>query len=268
MANEGNDQPSAETLAEARNEKRAASGPSAATILVVEDSAPLRQLVEKILHTEGYSVVTAGTAADGLHQAVTQNPDLVLLDLTLPDLDGVEVLRSLRSAADTPVIVVSGRGELSDRVAGLIAGADDYIVKPFAPADLAARVGAVLRRTRPSVSSTIVVGPLEIDLAARRATVHARPLDLTRKEFDLLAALGGHVGRAFSREQLLREVWRSTSDWQDIGTVTEHIRRLRAKVAEAGGDDLIETLRGVGYRLVAPDQRDRIAPSGAATPPT
>jgi DNA-binding response OmpR family regulator len=189
-----------------------------------------------------------------LRLAALHRPDLVVLDLMLPGVDGLEVMRRLH--ADTPeriaVILLTAKGEASDRVAGLRRGADDYLVKPFSPAELIARVEAVLRRrdrgdeVRPE---PLAFGGLLIDLAARRVTLDGEELALTQREFDLLAHVAQHPGRVYSRDQLMDAVWRQPT-WSDTTTVTVHVRRLRAKIeADPARPRFIQTVWGVGYRF-------------------
>src|SRR5690349_19085034 len=175
----------------------------------------------------------------------------------LPGLDGLEVMRRLRDRdrARLAIIVLTARGEEADRVTGLSLGADDYVVKPFSPAELVARVDAVLRRAAPATEPgpPLVIGPLVVDLGGHRVTLAGEEVALTQREFDLLAFLARHPGRAFSRDELMDKVWRY-SFYTDTATVTVHIRRLRTKLAAApGAADLIETVWGVGYRLAVPE---------------
>ncbi len=177
--------------------------------------------------------------------------DLVVLDVSLPDLSGLDLLRQFRIVGDVPVIMLSGRGDEADRVAGLESGADDYVVKPFYPRELAARVRSLLRRsgarTRPSV---LEFDELTIDTASRQALLHGLPVELTAREFDLLEFLASAPRQAFSRAQLLQRVWGSSSAWQQESTVTEHVRRIRRKLGvEADQSRWIATVRGFGYRF-------------------
>jgi DNA-binding response OmpR family regulator len=229
----------------------------AARVLVVDDEPTIAEIVCRYLERAGYD---ASSAADGPSavQAATRSPapDLIVLDLMLPGMDGLEVMRRVRQRLDPPpaIILLTARGEESDRVVGLSLGADDYVVKPFSPRELVARADAVLRRATPAIASEppIALGDLTIDVAAHRVTSGAGELHLTQREFELLAFLARHPGRAFSRDELMERVWRH-SFYTDTATVTVHIRRLRAKLAAApGGGELIETVWGVGYRLVAP----------------
>jgi DNA-binding response OmpR family regulator len=226
-------------------------------VLVVDDEPTIAEIVCRYLERAGYD---ASSAADGPSavQAATRSPapDLIVLDLMLPGMDGLEVMRRVRQRLDPPpaIILLTARGEESDRVVGLSLGADDYVVKPFSPRELVARADAVLRRATPAIASEppIALGDLTIDVAAHRVTSGAGELHLTQREFELLAFLARHPGRAFSRDELMERVWRH-SFYTDTATVTVHIRRLRAKLAAApGGGELIETVGGVGYRLAVP----------------
>ena len=222
-------------------------------VLVVEDDPAVRASLERSLAFEGYDVVTASDGAAGLEAVTRYRPDAVLLDLGLPVLDGLEVCRRLRAAhPDLAVIMLTALGEVDDRIAGLEVGADDYVTKPFSPRELVLRVEALLRRSGavPRPGRLVRVGTLELDQAARRATRDGAELSLTVREFDLLAFLLTHPGVAYTREQLMREVW----GWSfgDQSTVTVHVRRLREKVeADPTSPRLIQTVWGVGYRLEA-----------------
>jgi DNA-binding response OmpR family regulator len=213
-------------------------------ILLVEDEDGIAEPLALGLGREGFLVERAATGGEALE---ADTPDLVLLDLRLPDVDGFDVCRRLRERSDVPIIVVSARGEESDRVVGLELGADDYIVKPFGLRELIARIRAVSRR-RTTVTSTaepLRVGGLEVDERARRATVDGRELELTPKEFDLLATLARDPGAAISRRRLLQEVWETT--WYGSAkTIDVHVAALRRKLGDPGW---IETVRGVGFRL-------------------
>ncbi|MDA8268341.1 MAG: response regulator transcription factor [Actinomycetota bacterium] len=220
-------------------------------ILVAEDDAGSRTATRMFLQRSGYRV---GEAADGpgtLREASLGHYDLVLLDLGLPGLDGEEVLARLRRDGALPVIVLTGRSEERERVRVLDLGADDYLVKPFSLPELEARIRAVLRRGQPAPpSSRIERGDLVIDRTAHRVELFDRQVDLTPKEFDLLAFLAGAPDQVFTREELLEHVWGSTQDWQDPATVTEHIRRLRLKLeSEPSNPRWLHTVRGVGYRF-------------------
>jgi DNA-binding response OmpR family regulator len=212
-------------------------------ILLVEDEDSIAGPLVVGLRREGYDVERAATAAAAL---AAPPADLVLLDLRLPDGDGLDVCRALRTRGDTPIIVVTARGEESDRVVGLELGADDYVVKPFGLRELIARIRAVTRRTSPrSTHAPLHVGELVVDERARLASLGGRELDLTPKEFDLLAALARDPGAAVSRRRLLEDVWQTT--WYGSAkTIDVHVAALRRKLGDAS---LIETVRGVGFRL-------------------
>jgi len=212
-------------------------------ILVVEDEDEIADPLVEGLRREGFEVSRAATGREALDAPL---PDLVLLDLRLPDIDGIEVCRELRSRSDVPIIVVSARGEEVDRVVGLELGADDYVVKPFGFRELLARIRAVMRRTRPEAGDdSLRVGTLEIDPRARRASLDGRELALTTKEFDLLSLLASDPGAVIGRQQILREVW--NTDWLGpTKTVDVHVASLRRKL---GDPHWIETVRGVGLRL-------------------
>ncbi len=218
-------------------------------ILLVEDEDAIADPLADGLRREGYDVARAATGAAALELGA-DSPDLVLLDLRLPDLDGLDVCRRLRERSDVPIIVVTARGEESDRVVGLELGADDYVVKPFGLRELIARIRAVSRRTaaRASARVTLRVGELEVDERARRATLDGRDLGLTAKEFDLLAALARDPGAALSRRRLLEEVW-ETSWYGSAKMIDVHVAALRRKLGDPGW---IETVRGVGFRLRSP----------------
>jgi DNA-binding response OmpR family regulator len=223
-------------------------------LLVVDDEADIQLLLVAMLEEVGFEVEAVGDGPAALLAAMERPPDLVLLDLALPGMDGFSVLRELRARSDVPVVVLSGRPTELDRVTALERGADDYVVKPGSAADLVARIRAVLRRSQPAPERSILTwGTLRIDTRAREIHVGDREVHLTTLEFELLTFLARHPRLALSREELLRAVWRSDSAWQDPETVTEHVRRLRRKLEEAGLDhDPITTLRGFGYRFDPP----------------
>jgi DNA-binding response OmpR family regulator len=216
-------------------------------ILLVEDDSRLADALMTALHRQGFDVLLAGTAAAALAAPVT---DLVLLDLGLPDMDGIEVCRRLRSDGDVAIIVITARGDERDRVIGLRAGADDYLVKPFGIAELCARIDAVMRRVRPAAPPALAVGDLRIDVARRLVTsADGSAIELTRKEFELLAALVRQPDIVVSRERLLIEVWKNP--WPGAQrTLDVHIATLRSKL---GDRKVIRTVHGVGYRLVTSD---------------
>jgi len=223
------------------------------TVLVADDDDSVRLLVRKVLSRFGYEITEAANGLDALHEVSTTPPDIILLDLTLPDMDGTEVLEKLRRTTQIPVIVVSGRDEERDRILGLDLGADDYLTKPFSIGELEARVRAVLRRAGGGTDSdkSIQIGNLIIDREGRTVTVAGEAIQLSRREFDLLALLAAKPGRVFSREEILNGAWGSKDEWQDPATVTEHVRRLRIKLSENGKCDCsIEAERGVGYKIL------------------
>ncbi|RFU82624.1 DNA-binding response regulator [Streptomyces triticagri] len=226
----------------------------AARVLVVDDDPTVAEVVTGYLERAGYTVDRADDGPTALARADARRPDLVVLDLMLPGMDGLEVCRRIRARGPVPVIMLTARGDEDDRVLGLEVGADDYVTKPFSPRELVLRVESVLRRVRPdSDRRPVSAAGLTVDPAARRATRDGTELALTLREFDLLAFFLRHPGRAFSREDLMREVW----GWEfgDLSTVTVHIRRLRGKVeADPARPHLIRTVWGVGYRF-EPDTR-------------
>ena len=214
-------------------------------ILLVEDEDSIAEPLADGLSREGFDVERAATGGAAL---AAPEPDLVLLDLRLPDLDGLDVCRRLRERSAVPIIVVTARGEEADRVVGLELGADDYVVKPFGLRELIARIRAVSRRSGSRAAgggAPLRVGELEVDERARRATLAGRELDLTPKEFDLLATLARDPGAAVSRRRLLEEVWQTT--WYGSAkTIDVHVAALRRKL---GDPEWIQTVRGVGFRL-------------------
>jgi DNA-binding response OmpR family regulator len=213
-------------------------------LLVVEDEDTIAEPLVEGLLAEGFEVTRVATGQDALDAAPV---DLVLLDVRLPDIDGFTVCRELRSRSDVPIIMVTAKGEEIDRVVGLELGADDYVVKPFGLRELIARIRAVARRTpgRHEARETLVVGALEVDVPARRATIDGRELQLTLKEFDLLALLASEQGVVVDRQKILREVW-DTTWYGSSKTVDVHVAALRKKL---GDPTLIETVRGIGLRL-------------------
>jgi phosphate regulon transcriptional regulator PhoB len=221
-------------------------------VLIVEDEPDIRELLVFHLEREGYQIAKARSGAEALRVAQTSPPDLVLLDLMLPEMDGLEVCRRLRRDPVTqaiPIVMLTARGDEVDRVLGLELGADDYVVKPFSPRELVARIRAVLRRARPAPGTApLTAGRLSIDPAAHTVTVDGAPVTLTRKEFDLLRALVEARGRVLSREFLLDHVWGYTAAGEiESRTVDVHVRRLRQKLGREG--QRIGTVTGVGYRL-------------------
>jgi DNA-binding response OmpR family regulator len=222
-------------------------------IFVVEDDHRIRATVVRDLSERGHAVEAAANAMDALRAIVASNPDVVVLDLGLPDLDGTEVLKMLRAVSAVPVVVATARDDEAEMVRLLDAGADDYIVKPYSVDQLEARVRAVLRRSRETASSPVLeVGDLRIDTTRREATLAGETLDLSRKEFDLLAYLARREGQVVSRRDVLAEVWRQPYGGGDK-TVDVHVSWLRRKLGEsAAAPRYLHTVRGVGLKLVAP----------------
>src|SRR3954468_24230092 len=222
-------------------------------ILIVDDEKDIVQVLDFALKQAGFDTVTAGDAAQALTRVRETQPDLVVLDLMLPDMSGTEVCRQLKSAARTaslPVIMLTARSEEVDRVVGFELGADDYITKPFSVREVVLRVKAILRRGAPGEAPPRDhVGPVRLDREAHRVFVQGDEVDLTALEFRLLETFMARIGRVKTREQLLRDVWEMTGDLQ-TRTVDTHVKRLREKLA--GGRDLIETVRGLGYRMSDP----------------
>lgn len=232
---------------------RSATSPSGAHVLVVDDEASVAEIIAYALEGAGHRVTRAATGPDALVRMVADPADLVVLDLMLPGMGGMDVLRELRRTSRVPVILVSAIADVAERVVGLELGADDYVTKPFSPRELTARVQSILRRMAPVAGQDVLVfDGLRIDVKAREAHVEGREVALTTKEFDLLAFLAASPREVFTREQLLRRVWGSTSDWQDPATVTEHVRRIRLKIeADPTTSHWISTIRGAGYRFEA-----------------
>jgi len=223
------------------------------TVLVVDDEPTISEVAARYLERAGYATTTAGDGVEALRVAGECDPDLVVLDLMLPELDGFEVLRQLQAdgGGRTPVILLTAKGEHDDRLAGLRRGADDYIVKPFSPSELVARVDAVLRRAQPAGSEAepLRFDGLEIDARARRVRRDGEEVALSQREFDLLGFLAAHPGQAFSRDQLIDRVWEAAT-YSDTSTVTVHVRRLRAKIEpDPEQPRFIQTVWGVGYRF-------------------
>jgi DNA-binding response OmpR family regulator len=229
-------------------------------VLFVEDESSIYEPFSKALAREGFEPVVARTAARALELAEDGDFAIVLLDLTLPDGDGRDVCRALRRISSIPILMLTARGTEADRIVGLELGADDYVVKPFSGGEVVARIRAILRRAKPAPGEDetppepIVVGALDVDLAARRARLGGDELQLSRKEFDLLAELIRHAGRVVTREQLMDRVW--DENWfGSTKTLDVHVRWLRQKL----GDDpsrprYLHTVRGVGFRFTAPEE--------------
>jgi DNA-binding response OmpR family regulator len=220
-------------------------------VLVVDDDRTVSDVVARYLVREGHQVEAVADGVSALERATARPPDLVVLDLMLPGMSGLEVCRRIRDIAPIPVIMLTARGEEGDRVIGLELGADDYVTKPFSPRELVLRIGAVLRRARgplPSDARSVLAdGDLVVDTGAHEAMLAGQQLSLTAREYDLLVYLLRHPRTAFTREQLLDRVW----EWKfgDVSTVTVHVRRLREKIeADAANPTRLVTVWGVGYR--------------------
>jgi two-component system, OmpR family, response regulator RegX3 len=231
----------------------AATG-SNGVILFVEDEESISTPFSRALEREGFEPVVAATAAEALEMAERLEPDLILLDLTLPDGDGRDVCRALRRDSDVPIVMLTARGSELDRVVGLEMGADDYVVKPFSGAEVISRIRAVMRRSQMGgarFEQAFSVGELEVDVAARTARLGGSELDLTRKEFDLLAELTRNAGRVVTREDLMSRVW-DVNWFGSTKTLDVHVGALRRKLGDDPADpSQIETVRGVGFRFAA-----------------
>jgi two-component system, OmpR family, response regulator ResD len=227
--------------------------PTRGSILVVDDEPTIAEVVARYLTRAGYETRTAGDGPSAISAATLRRPDLVVLDIMLPGFDGLEVMRRIHEDADerVPVILLTAKGEESDRLIGLRQGADDYVVKPFSPLELVARVDAVLRRIDQGSDNEepLRIDELEVDPVTRRVVASGREVELTAREFDLLQFLASHPNQVFSRDQLMERVWQFAF-YTDTTTVTVHVRRLRAKIeADPSNPRWIETVWGVGYRL-------------------
>jgi DNA-binding response OmpR family regulator len=221
------------------------------TILVVDDEPIVRDVIVRYLNRDGYTTLEAGDGEDARRLIETGNPSLVVLDVMLPGVDGLELCRWIRNRSDLPVIMLTARGEETDRIVGLELGADDYVTKPFSPRELAARVKTVLRRTHGTTVGTerLEFGEVALDAASREVTKNGSAVALTAREFDLLWFLVSHPRRVFSRDLLMDRVW-GYSAALDTGTVTVHMRRLREKLEdEPAAPRHFQTVWGVGYRF-------------------
>ena len=220
-------------------------------ILVIEDEPKVGKALQEGLQAEEYDVTLAPTGEEGFFLASSQPFDLIVLDVLLPGRDGIEVLSALRTKGmRIPVLMLTAKDTIEDRVSGLDAGADDYLVKPFAFPELSARIRALLRRGKPEAPAPLRVGTLEMDLVARTVSRDGQRIDLTAREFDLLEFLVRHRGRVVSREMLAREVWKETSRATPIDNVIDvHVARLRRKVDDQFNSKLVHTVRGVGFTV-------------------
>lgn len=215
-------------------------------VLLVEDDATLAGALRRTLVAAGYTVRPVGSGAEALSALDADRPDVVLLDMGLPDRDGLGVCREIRSRSRVPILAITGRGAVAARVQGLRSGADDYLVKPVSTEELLARIEAVLRRSSgAAVAAVVPVGDVTVDLGRRVVTAGGEPVALTRKEFDLLAALARREGAVLARAELLEQVW-GTADASAARTLEAHVASLRAKL---GAREVVATVRGVGYRL-------------------
>jgi DNA-binding response OmpR family regulator len=231
----------------------AGNGHVRGSVLVVDDEPTIADVVSRYLERAGYDVAVARDGKSALAQAAERRPDLVVLDLMLPGIDGLEVMRRLRELERDrmAIVLLTAKGEETDRVTGLRLGADDYVVKPFSPAELVARVDAILRRvdTSPEQQPPLIFDGLTIDPSARRVQIDGDEVALTQREFDLLLFFARHPGQAFTRQQLMDQVWQY-SFYTDTSTVTVHVRRLRAKIeSDPERPRFLETVWGVGYRF-------------------
>ena len=224
-----------------------------AVVTIIEDDARIREALGRTLSDRGHAVRSASTGMAGLQQVVDDPPDLVVLDLGLPDIDGAEVLKMIRAVSSVPIIVATARDDDEDMVAALDAGADDYIVKPYSAEQLDARMRAVLRRGGAADESVVLeVGELRVDVARHEASLAGTPLDLTRKEFELLAHLAANAGHVVTKRQLLADIWQQPYGGADK-TVDVHLSWLRRKLGETAAEPrYLRTIRGVGVKLVDP----------------
>lgn len=220
-----------------------------AKILIVDDEPNIIELATLYLERDGFKVEGVSTGKDALLKQESSNPDLIILDLMLPDIDGFEVCRQIRARASVPILMLTARKEDVDKIVGLELGADDYLTKPFNPRELVARVKAILRRSQTEYkpSETLTIGNLTIDIARHEVTNNGKPVTLRTKEFALLVALTQNLGIVLSREKLLEMVW-GYDYYGETRTVDVHINHLRDKIAGSGTD--IETLRGTGYKMI------------------
>lgn len=224
-----------------------------ARVLIVDDEPMVREVVATYLVREGFEVSEAADGVEALDRLNAESFDLIVLDVMLPEIDGFSVLTRIRRTSDVPVVLLTARADEPDRLLGLELGADDYVVKPFSPRELAARVRTILRRTlgTPREVDRMEFPGLVIDGKCRDVLVEGRSIELTPREFDLVAFLARHPRQVFSRAQLLEQVWDSSSEWQDPATVTVHVRRVRQKIeADPESPRWLDTVWGVGYRFV------------------
>jgi DNA-binding response OmpR family regulator len=223
--------------------------------LLIDDLEEIRKVVRERLLANGINVIEAGSGEAGIAILASHPIDVIILDVGLPGIDGFAVLRSIRQTSQVPIVMLTGADHEADRVLGLEMGADDYVLKPFSARELVARVRAVLRRTQataqaPANAPVLNFRRLTVDTSARVASVDGATLPLTPREFDLLVFLCSSPGKSFSREDLIREVWQSDPEWQNVATVTEHVHRLRRHIeSDAANPTHLITVRGSGYRF-------------------
>ena len=255
----------AEPMAAMRREVGEEGGVSGERVLVVDDELTVQDVVRRYLERDGFKVQVAADGPQAMALFGRERPDLIVLDIMLPGMDGLEVCRQVRAAGATPIILLSARGHETDRVVGLELGADDYVVKPFSARELVARVKSVLRRTQGTLQAPpppLRAGDVEIDPSTREARVGERPLALTVREFDLLHFLACHPRQVFTRTQLLRQVW-EYSWFGDTSTVTVHVRRLREKLEDDPSNPArLQTVYGIGYRFVPTGGEDALLEGG------
>jgi DNA-binding response OmpR family regulator len=227
--------------------------PGVATILVADDSVEILRITRDYLEHAGFTVLTASDGTDALRLARTRGPDLVVLDLSMPGMDGLDVARALRRESVLPIIMLTARADESDTLVGLELGADDYVTKPFSPKELVARVRAVLRRTSgvAEPAGNLSVGPLSIDVPRMAVTVDGRPVELTATEFQLLVTMARQPGRVFTRSQLLDAVHGTAFESYERA-IDAHVKNLRRKLEPGGPPRLIQTVFGVGYKIAEP----------------
>jgi two-component system KDP operon response regulator KdpE len=228
--------------------------PVKTTALVIDDEVQMRRLIRACLERNGYDVLEGATGEEGISAAIQSQPDIVILDLGLPDMDGVAVLRRLREWSNVPVLVLSVRDRDADKVTALDDGANDYLTKPFSTSELLARLRAALRNRAPTAKpAAFTTGPLSVDLTTRTVRVHGQPLKLARTEYALLRYLVQHAGRVLTHGQLLREVW-NLDDVEKTGRLRVYINALREKIeVDSSKPELLVTVPGVGYRLETKD---------------
>ena len=219
-------------------------------ILVVDDDAHIRELVRVFLHNEGFDVVEAADGLEALAQLESVKADLVIVDVMMPNLNGWELTEQLREAGDLPVLMLTAKGETSQKIKGFALGADDYLTKPFEPLELVARVKALLKRYRIAHSQTVQVGDLQMDRKTHEVSVGGQPQSLPLKEFELLFELASYAGKTVAREQLIENIWGYDFEGNER-TLDVHINRLRERFPEAEHSFCIRTIRGLGYRLEA-----------------